>query len=290
MVELNSFANPKPVPHPYEVINLTTQYRSVPSIGEIFSHFTYDGILKHHREDEDQKILKIEGFDVKDINIIKFPVSKYESIYKPKQLNKSNYQVYSALFAVEFVKYLVENISKSSQDIFKIGVICPYRAQATFIEKTFSQINLNDKKTDVMVGTIHGFQGDECDIIVSIFNPPVSISKSPDMFLNKQNILNVSISRARDYLFILMPDDDTDNIENLYKIKKIENIINQHAEDRFTEYLTGELEGKMFGSDTFVYDNSFATSHQFVNVYSKPEKKYEIRCDDSALDVQINPN
>ncbi len=43
----------------------------------------------------------------------------------------------------------------------------------------------------------------------------------------------------------------------------------------------------MFGSKTFVYDNSFATSHQSVNVYSKPEKKYEVRCEETAIDVQI---
>ena len=38
---------------------------------------------------------------------------------------------------------------------------------------------------------------------------------------------------------------------------------------------------------TYVYDNSFATSHQSVNVYSKPERKYEIRCEEIAVDVQV---
>ena len=34
------------------------------------------------------------------------------------------------------------------------------------------------------------------------------------MFLNKKNILNVAISRARDYLFIVIPDDETEGVEN----------------------------------------------------------------------------
>lgn len=61
------------------------------------------------------------------------------------------------------------------------------------------------KAVDVQVGTIHGFQGDECDIVFAIFNTPPYISRSKNMFLNKRNIINVSISRARDYLFIVMP-------------------------------------------------------------------------------------
>ena len=77
------------------------------------------------------------------------------------------------------------------------------------------------KNVDIQIGTIHGFQGDECDIVISLFNPPPSISNSPDMFLNKQNILNVSISRAKDYLFILMPDEKTENLYNLRKVNKI---------------------------------------------------------------------
>jgi superfamily I DNA and/or RNA helicase len=77
----------------------------------------------------------------------------------------------------------------------------------------------------IQVGTIHGFQGDECDIIIAVFNPPPTISRSPQMFLNKQNILNVAISRARDYLFIVMPDEETDGVENLHKIAKIERLV-----------------------------------------------------------------
>jgi hypothetical protein len=40
-----SFAEPATEPHDYPVTNLEVQYRSVPAIGEVFSHFTYDGIL-----------------------------------------------------------------------------------------------------------------------------------------------------------------------------------------------------------------------------------------------------
>ncbi|MCG7856693.1 AAA domain-containing protein [Flavihumibacter sediminis] len=287
MVKLDKFVDPVTVPHQYEIKNLNKQYRAIPTIGKVFSHFTYNGILEHHRTEEDQKPLIIKGLDFKDLNIIKFPVSKHESIFKPNTLNKSNYQVYSALFTVEFVQHLSKQIEYNHKEKFRIGVICPYKAQATLVEKLLAQQNIDRERTEVSIGTIHGFQGDECDIVISIFNPPFSISKNSGMFLNKQNILNVSISRARDYLFILMPDDNTQDVDNLYKIKKIERLVHKHAGERVSVYEAELVEEIMFGSKTYVYDNTFATTHQSVNVYSKPEKKYEIRCEEIAVDVQI---
>ncbi|APU97167.1 hypothetical protein BV902_13090 [Sphingobacterium sp. B29] len=287
MVQLTKFINPVTIPHQFEIINLGTQYRSLPTIGEVFSQFTYNGSLSHHRELSSQKPLNISGLDFKDVNIIKFPVQKYESIYKPNTLNKSNYQVYSALFTVEFVMQVVNQIRLSHRDKFRIGIICPYKAQAMMIEKLLARLHNDDEKAEVLIGTIHGFQGDECDIIISVFNPPYSIGRSQNMFLNKQNVLNVAISRARDYLFILMPDDRTQDVDNLYRIKKIERLANQYSAGRISVYETDFVEEKLLGSSTYVYDNSFATTHQSVNVYSKPEKKYEIRCEEIAVDVQM---
>lgn len=288
MVELKSFTEPTTVPNDYHVELLTTQYRSVPEIGEVFSRFAYGGVLKHYRTADSQRALPINDFiNLKPVNIIKFPVSKFESIYRPKRLqNKTPYQVYSALFAFEFVKYLASLIEVVKGDEeFRIGLIAPYRAQADLIDKLMTSVVL-PKNVDVQVGTIHGFQGDECDIIIALFNPPPKISTHKDMFLNKLNIVNVSISRARDYLIILMPDDETENVDNLTLIKKVERLCKKQP--TWSEYLSSLLEEKMFGSKTYLEDNSFATSHQLVNVYGKPEKRYEVRSEENAVDVQIH--
>ena len=267
---------------------MTTQYRSIPGIGEVFSQFAYGGVLKHYRTAESQRTLPIEDFiDLKPLNIIKFPVSKFESIYRPKRLqSKTPYQVYSALFAFEFMKYLTSLIEmvKGDED-FRIGLIAPYRAQADLIDKLMTSVVLS-KNVDVQVGTIHGFQGDECDIIIALFNPPPKISTHKDMFLNKLNIVNVSISRARDYLIVLMPDDETENINNLTLIKKVERLCKEQPD--WVEHLSPEIEELIFGSKSYLEDNSFSTSHQLVNVYGKPEKRYEVRSEDNAVDVQIH--
>ena len=206
MVQLDSFIEPVTIPHQYKVELLTTQYRSIPEIGRIFSNFAYGGILDHFRSSDSQRKLNVgDDLGLETLNIIKFPVSKYESIYRCKRLqHSSSYQVYSALFTYEYVSYLAKRIAENnSNEHFNIGVIAPYRAQADMIDKLLASEKLPEE-VDVQVGTIHGFQGDECDIIFAVFNTPPSISPSKDMFLNKRNIINVSVSRARDYLFIVI--------------------------------------------------------------------------------------
>jgi hypothetical protein len=83
-----------------------------------------------------------------------------------------------------------------------------------------------------------------------------------------------------------MPDDNTDNIHNLRLVKRVEQLVKQGG--CHTELHTPELENLMFGSSTYLEDNTFSTGHQSVNVYGLPEKCYEIRSEDTAVDVQIH--
>jgi superfamily I DNA and/or RNA helicase len=287
MVGLKKFEeNPQTKPHKYEVELLTTQYRSVPAIGNIFSKLAYRGILKHARNSASQRPLNI-GEDIKALNIITYPVSEYESIYRSKRLKNSPYQVYSALFTFEYVRHLAQSIAdKNKGETFKIGIISPYRVQADIIGKLILSEKLPEG-IDIQVGTIHGFQGDECDIIFAVFNTPPSISDSKDMFLNKLNIINVAISRAKDYLFIVMPDEKTKGIENLKRVQNVKSLMIKEEEGCY-QTSSQEIEEKMFsGNGKYLEENAFSTGHQSVNVYGSPERIYEIRAEDSAVDVQI---
>ena len=197
----------------------------------------------------------------------------------------SAYQVYSALFASEFTVFLAKLISECNRkEQFSVGVIAPYRAQVDLIDKLTSSMVV-PKNIELSVGTIHSFQGDECDIIIAVFNPPPVITDSDEMFLNKKNIINVSLSRARDYLFMIMPDGRTDNVSNLKVIRKAEALFKSSGS--FTEFGSHEVEKVMFGSENYLEENTFTTGHQSVNVYAVPEKKYEIRSEDSAVDLQV---
>ena len=273
MIKLDSFSTPHTIPFNYPIKLLTEQYRSIPLIGDLFSNMTYDGILSHHRSNGDHLVIDFgDKINIKPLNIIKFPVSKYESIYRVKRLKgSSSYQIYSALFTYEFTRWLAKQISENTTNQkIRIGIIAPYKTQADMIERLIASEN-NTQNINIKAGTIHGFQGDECEIIISLYNPPPSIplrSQKPDMFLHKKNIINVSISRARDYLFILMPDDDTENVDNLVLIKEMETYIK--GTDQYAEFDAHFLESIMFGSSTFLEDNTFSTGHQNVNVYGMP--------------------
>lgn len=286
MVGLKSFTNPHTEPHNYEVKLLTTQYRSIPSVGEVFSQFAYGGILKHARTEDDSIQQNIcVGLDLATLNIIKFPVSEYEGIYRAKKLGKTPYHIYSALLAHELAVFLAHGIgARNADEPFSIGIISPYRAQADLIERLLERAEL-PPNVGVQVGTIHGFQGDECNMVIAVFNPPPVISDNKSMFLNKLNIINVSISRARDCLIVFMPDEETEHLEKLKRVNKVERLIKSSGSYR--EYNADMVEEILFGRAGYLEENTFSTSHQNVNVYGLPEKRYEIRSEENALDVQI---
>lgn len=288
LVNLKSFVDSSTEPYNYPVVKLTTQYRSIPEIGSVFSDFTYGGILEHYRESASRRNLNLEGIiDVDSLNVLKFPVSKYESIYRSKRLNGTTpYQTYSAIFTMEFSSFFAKALEiRNPGEKFTIGIVAPYKAQASLIDRLMSSAEI-PYDVKIQVGTIHGFQGDECDVVIVVLNTPPLITSSPNLFLNKQNVLNVAISRAKDYLFVIMPDNKTENISRLQKVKRIEDLMRHSG--HFTEKTTGEIEKTMFDDDRFIENNSFATSHQTVNVYGQPEKRYEIRSEDNAVDVQIH--
>jgi len=56
-----------------------------------------------------------------------------------------------------------------------------------------------------------------------------------------------------------MPDDDTDNVNNLTLIKQVEKLCKM---GEYTLMQTAEIEEIMWGSDTYIEDKSFSTSHQ----------------------------
>lgn len=288
MVGLRDFANPTTEPHSYQVVKLTTQYRSVPAVGRIFSEYRYGGILKHNRDADGQRALELAAMpEIRPLTLLKFPVSPYESVYRLKRLGQnggSSYQVYSALFAFEFV-YAIAKKMNPSDGLFRIGVISPYRAQADIVQKLVESVSL-PSNVEISAGTVHGFQGDECEMVVALFNPPPGISGRKGSFINKKNIINVAVSRARDYLVVMMPDDRTQNLGNMLEVRKIERLMRDDP-GHCIIHETSSVEKAVFGSETFIEDNAFSTGHQSVNVYGAPEMRYEVRSEETAVDVQI---
>ena len=287
MIRLDNFQHPHTVPCDFDIVNLDTQYRAVPAIGRLYSEYAYDGAINSYRKQDSQRPLKLKGFNPKSVNFVMFPVNR-TSIYEPHVVVNSNVHIYSALFAYEFIKYLASNIeSQQDEKPWRIGVISPYRAQAEIINKLWEQRTELYSHVDVQIGTVHGFQGDECDIIVAVYNPPARGMKrnAGNVFVNKKNILNVAISRAQDYLFLLMPDGDYEDYNNL-ETKTI-GVIAKKDTTEMTVTNSQVLEKVIHGDSHYLDKNTFVTVHQLANVYSDPSSKYEVRFDEKPVDIQI---
>ncbi len=275
------------------IINLTTQYRSLPVIGKLFDCYAYSEMLTHHRENYGittaKKLFGILNLLFKNnIGIMRFPVNDEDTVYKPEKLKRSPYQLYSALLVSEIIKRVNAEINTIEEN-YTIGIICPYRAQASIINKIVESEPMN-QKLKVIVDTVHGFQGDECDMIFALFNPSqLRVSSDKRLFLNKQYLVNVAISRAMDYLLLIYPDENTQGVYNLTELKKLEKIqeskIGLNVRDITIDARLVEIE--LFGQDGYFERNTFTNIHQDVNVYHNPEMKYIVRFGINAVDLQI---
>lgn len=290
----DSFKNPQTEPHKFLIHNLKKQYRSILPIGQLFSTYRYNGELEHHRTqdaiDNDVNLaptlFNIPSLPLEAINVIKFPVKKYEGVYRVRTIHGSPYQLYSSIFTVELIRYIQENAVVDESKLYKIGIISPYSIQNNIISKLLQKVV--NGPIEVVSGTVHGFQGDECNLIIAVLNPPRNINSSPRIFLNKKNILNVAISRAKDKLIILSPfDPEGDlNTNSLRQIRIIERLAGA-AKENARGYMSYDIEEALWGSKTFIDDSIFPSTHQSVNIYTDAVKKYEARQDENAIDILL---
>jgi len=298
MVKLNDFIEAKQItePHQFFIENLYHQYRSIPIIGDIYSNYAYNGLLTHERKNTDFEKLNIPDIEFSNINIIQFPLLGGE-IYHSRYVNLSHAHPYSALLINEFLNKLDRVITKK----LEIGIISPYKPQVKMVEKLIGKskfVNLN-----IQVDTVHGFQGGQKQIIFCIFNPPVNYKdgKEPNIscgeraLINKEYIVNVAISRARDYLFILAPTDKYEvnrinkSLRGFDKLKEIQNIssIIQKFYSDCKQFDSSEIEKWCFNRKDYIYQNSNVISHDLINVYQQSPKKYLVSHDEHSIDVQI---
>jgi flagellar biosynthesis GTPase FlhF len=274
----------------FKVRRLRIQYRSIVPIGELFSKYKYSGMLEHKRGEKPTFNLKIDEFEFKPVTLVKFKLGddKLTKIHKFRGGEGSSYHPYSAILAVELAFRLARNFEDARFDNYEdvyirkpIGILAPYRGQADIVSRI---VGLSKYSHLIDVGTVHGFQGDENNVIITIFNPP-SRNPNSSAHINNQNILNVAISRAKDYLIILAPEElmvDNQEVDTIYNIAK-------ELTDAFTEVSSQYLEELMFGDKNYLKNATFVTSHQSVNAYSLSSGgfKYEIRVGDDNVDVVI---
>jgi len=286
MMGINSFnPNQQIIRDGDEILNLTTQYRSVKPIGQLFSDLSYNNLLNHHRNGINHKAKelpeKLKKLINNNVTFIDLPLDVDNSIFRIDKLFYSSYHTYSAILVAEIVKYFDSLLNESES--WTIGLIAPYKAQAVILNKLITSFGISDK-LKIYSDTVHGFQGDECDIILFIANPNnIRYTGHHKSLLSKEYIYNVAISRAKDYLVILHPFDVI--AENPYINQLRESYIKNFGENAIKQHR--EFEEVIFNQPDFIEKNSFITGHDNVNIFGQVEMKYFIKANENAIDIQL---
>jgi superfamily I DNA and/or RNA helicase len=99
-----------------------------------------------------------------------------------------------------------EQVDLSKNNVSSIGILCPFREQTNFLTKKIKEtISLEDiKKHQIQLGTPYHFQGEEKDIMLLSFVVDNDSHHASLNYLNKDDVFNVAITRARyqQYLFV----------------------------------------------------------------------------------------
>jgi len=104
-------------------------------------------------------------------------------------------------------------------DIFAsgtIGILSPFQTQTKFIKSIIrANIKQDDiKKHNILIGTPYHFQGEERDIMLLSFTVDNQVHPSVYNYLNKEDVFNVSITRARNFQFVYASIDFKTNAKN----------------------------------------------------------------------------
>lgn len=164
-----------------------------------------------------------------------------------------------------------------------IGIISPFRGQVDLLKKALSQVLTEStiRKHKIEVGTAHTFQGDERDIMILSWTVANNSFVQSLTFLQKPNLFNVAITRARkksisfiskdpkslpqgllrDYIEYVESYQNKNKLEsavesqldeNIYK-NKFEKIVAEHLRREGLEVVAGkEIAG--FSTDLLVKD------------------------------------
>lgn len=108
---------------------------------------------------------------------------------------------------LDYLKKIIEEEKGLTVDLCRsVGVLSPFREQVNYLQKILDkELSLGAIETHrILIGTPHAFQGEERDVMLLSFAVDDATHPSTFQYLNKEDVFNVSITRARSaqHLFI----------------------------------------------------------------------------------------
>ncbi len=116
------------------------------------------------------------------------------------QRHKHGYNTQEAKAIIQNIKAIINEEASLKASVCKtIGILSPFRKQVDFIrEELTKELSAEEQKRHrVLVGTAFSFQGEERDIMFLSFALDNDSHPSAYHFLNREDVFNVSITRAR---------------------------------------------------------------------------------------------
>lgn len=109
------------------------------------------------------------------------------------------------------VIHLLDLYNAQEEETFSIGVITPYTGQVSLLKARFIERGYaTDFQDRVKIGTVHTFQGSECDVIIFDMVDSSKFEKGKKTYFGRiyageqgEQLLNVAISRARHKLIVV---------------------------------------------------------------------------------------
>jgi len=144
---------------------------------------------------------------------------------------------------------IVEDERENSDKPISIGIISPFRAQVEQLKISLGKV-ISDymiEKHQIEIGTAHTFQGDERDVILISWAFANNSFPQSLTFLQKPNLFNVAITRAKNKMINFVSKDFTDLPDGLFR--SYLSYIKEY-EEKYNKIVNNEL-------DENTYKNSF---------------------------------
>ncbi len=144
---------------------------------------------------------------------------------------------------------VVEDERKNPETPVSIGIISPFRAQVDQLKISVAKVLSEHmmEKHQIEIGTAHTFQGDERDIMLISWAYANNSFPQSLIFLQKPNLFNVAITRARYQMINFISKDPRELPEGL--LRSYLGFV-QEYEDRFTLQNSDDF-------DENIYKNAF---------------------------------
>ena len=144
-----------------------------------------------------------------------------------------------------------EKNKDTDKEPVSIGIVSPFRGQVELIKKAMAKVFSETiiRKHKIEVGTAHTFQGDERDIMIMSWTVADNSYVQSLTFLQKPNIVNVAITRARKKMISFLSKDPKSLPQGLLK-DYVEYVQAYEAKQK----LSGNLDAEI---DENIYKNKF---------------------------------